>query len=180
MEAESEQTWVCRPARSCGTVSLREAGYVPVRLTMTPHPAGERVQIILAEDNGADIVLIREALKGLKRGHDLVVVSDGEKAIDLIERIDQQEPASCPSLLLLDLNLPRRSGTEVLQKLRQSPRCCDIPVVILTSSEAPRDIESAKQLRADVYFRKPSDLTAFMKIREVVEALLDSHTPKTK
>jgi CheY-like chemotaxis protein len=116
----------------------------------------------------------------LKRGHDLVVVSDGEKAIDLIERIDQQELAPCPSLLLLDLNLPRRSGTEVLQKLRQSPKCCDIPVVILTSSEAPKDIESAKHLRADVYFRKPSDLTAFMKIRDVVEALLDSHIPKTK
>ena len=144
---------------------------------MTPHPAGERVQILLAEDNGADVVLIREALKGLKRGHDLVVVPDGEKAMDLIERIDQQELAPCPSLLLLDLNLPRRSGTEVLQRLRQSPKCCGIPVVILTSSEAPRDKESAKQLRADFYFRKPSDLTEFMKIREVVEALLDSHGP---
>jgi CheY-like chemotaxis protein len=147
---------------------------------MTPHPAGERVQILLAEDNGADVVLIREALKGLKRGHDLVVVQDGEKAIDLIERIDQQELAPCPSLLLLDLNLPRRSGTEVLQRLRQSPKCGGIPVIVLTSSEAPRDRESAKQLRADCYFRKPSDLTEFMKIREVVEALLDSLFPKTE
>jgi two-component system, chemotaxis family, response regulator Rcp1 len=145
---------------------------------MTPHPAGERVQILLAEDNGADVVLIREALKGLKRGHDLVVVPDGEKAMDLIERIDQQGLAPCPSILLLDLNLPRRSGTEVLQRLRQSPKCCGIPVVILTASEAPRDIESAKQLRADFYFRKPSDLTEFMKIREVVEALLGGQTPK--
>jgi two-component system, chemotaxis family, response regulator Rcp1 len=168
------------PARSARPRTLHRQRITLVRQTMTPHPAGERVQILLAEDNGADVVLIREALKGLKRGHDLVVVQDGEKAIDLIERIDQQELAPCPSLLLLDLNLPRRSGTEVLQRLRQSPKCGGIPVIVLTSSEAPRDRESAKQLRADCYFRKPSDLTEFMKIREVVEALLDSLFPKTE
>jgi CheY-like chemotaxis protein len=145
---------------------------------MNPKPAGERVQILLAEDNAPDVVLIREAFKGLKRAYDLVVVQDGETALDFIERIDQQQLVPCPSLLLLDLNLPRRSGTEVLQRLRQSPKCCGIPVVILTSSDAPRDRASANHLRADCYFRKPSDLAEFMKIREVVDALLDSHTPQ--
>ncbi len=145
---------------------------------MNPKPAGERVQILLAEDNAPDVVLIREAFKGLKRAYDLVVVQDGEKAMDFIERIDQQQLVPCPSLLLLDLNLPRRSGTEVLQRLRQSPKCCGIPVVILTSSDAPRDRASANHLGADCYFRKPSDLAEFMKIREVVDALLDSLLPK--
>jgi CheY-like chemotaxis protein len=68
--------------------------------------------------------------------------------------------------LLLDLNLPRRTGTEVLRRLRQSPRCGHIPVVILTSSDAPKDREYANRLAADSYFRKPSDLKEFMKIRD--------------
>ena len=139
---------------------------------MNSRPAGEQAQILLVEDNFADVVLIREAFKGLNRAHSLLVVEDGEKAIDLIERIDQQESIPCPSLLLLDLNLPRRTGTEVLRRLRQSPRCGHIPVVILTSSDAPKDREYANRLAADSYFRKPSDLNEFMKIREIVERLL--------
>ncbi len=139
---------------------------------MNSRPAGEQAQILLAEDNFADVVLIREAFKGLKHAHSLLVVEDGEKAIDLVERIDQQESIPCPSLLLLDLNLPRRTGIEVLRRLRQSPRCGHIPVVILTSSDAPKDREYANRLAADSYFRKPSDLQEFMKIREIVERLL--------
>ena len=95
-----------------------------------------------------------------------------KKPLTLIERIDHQESVPRPSLLLLDLNLPRRSGTEVLQRLRQSPTCGNIPVVILTSSDAPKDRESAEQLAADCYFRKPSDLNEFLKIREIVDGLL--------
>ena len=139
---------------------------------MNSRPRDERIQILLAEDNTGDVVLIREAFKGLKRSHDLLVVQDGEKAIDLIDRIDQQESVPCPSLLLLDLNLPRRSGTEVLRRLRQSPKCGGIPVVILTSSDAPKDRESAEQFAVDCYFRKPSNLNEFMKIREIVNRIL--------
>ncbi|SRR5260370_28186018 len=90
---------------------------------MNSQPAAEPIQIFLAEDNVADVVLIREAFKRQKCAHNLLVVQDGEKAIQFIERIDQEESVACPSLLLLDLNLPRRSGTEVLRRLRQSPKC---------------------------------------------------------
>jgi chemotaxis family two-component system response regulator Rcp1 len=89
---------------------------------MNSQPAAEPIQIFLAEDNVADVVLIREAFKGLKCAHNLLVVQDGEKAIQFIERIDQEESVPCRSLLLLDLTLPRRSGTEVLRRLRQGPK----------------------------------------------------------
>lgn len=142
---------------------------------MNSRPTGERPQIFLAEDNAGDVVLIREALTGLKGPHDLIVVDDGEKAIEYIECIDQEESLPCFSLLLLDLNLPKRTGIEVLQRLRQSPRCGDIPVVILTCLDAPKDREAARQLAADYYFRKPSDFNEFMKIREIVNSLLERH-----
>lgn len=95
-------------------------------------------------------------------------------AIDFIERADVDKNAPCPTLLLLDLNLPRHSGDEVLQRLRRSSRCGNIPVVVLTSSDAPQDRLRAAALGANSCFLKPSDLTEFMKLGQVVAKLIGS------
>lgn len=102
---------------------------------------------------------------------DLHIVSDGQKAIDFIARAEQDPDAPCPHLLVLDLNLPKRDGFEVLRRLRDSSVCGDIPVLIVTSSDAPGDLEQAAALGAG-YFRKPPSLEEFLKLGGVLKQLM--------
>ena len=129
--------------------------------------------ILLIEDSSADVYLVRESLTKHLKEFELQVVNDGEKAFKLIEAADLDTSMPCPSLMLLDLNLPKRSGQEILQRLRQSPRCGHVPVVILTSSDSPADRAETAKLGATAYFRKPPDLEEFMQIGMVVERVLD-------
>lgn len=99
--------------------------------------------ILLAEDNSADIELVREALEDLAIAYELHVVEDGERAMDFIQSIDRDATLPCPKLFLLDLHLPKRDGQEVLRCLRASERCGQTPVVILTSADSPSDRETA-------------------------------------
>jgi CheY-like chemotaxis protein len=99
-------------------------------------------------------------------------LGDGEKAVDFIDEIDRDAGELCPHLLLLDLNLPKKSGAQVLQHVKQSRRLRNVPVVVLTSSDSPRDKDQAAQLGATRYFRKPSRLAEFMKLGELVRDLL--------
>ncbi len=96
-------------------------------------------QIVLAEDNPADVGLVRVALQTHGVHCDLHVIDDGEQALSFIERLDQDSRVPCPDLLLLDLHLPKHGGNEILKYLRASERCAQTPVVILTSSDAPSD-----------------------------------------
>ncbi|MBL8216455.1 MAG: PAS domain S-box protein [Bryobacterales bacterium] len=128
-------------------------------------------RILLAEDNPADVLLVRSALQRRNIDCDLHVVSDGAEALDYIAAIEQGS-APLPALLLLDLNLPKHTGSEVLAHLRQSPACSAVPVVIMTSSSSPRDQELVTQLGIARYFRKPTDLNQFMEIGDIVAALL--------
>lgn len=131
-----------------------------------------RFQIVLVEDAEPDVFLVREALEHAGLRFELQVLDDGEKAVDFIDRVDRAEAAH-PDLLLLDLNLPKRSGVQVLERVRQSPICARIPVVVLTSSDSPKDKAQAAQLRATEYFRKPSQLAEFMRLGELVRGLLE-------
>jgi CheY-like chemotaxis protein len=128
--------------------------------------------ILLAEDNSADIELVREALGDRAIAYDLRVVEDGERAVDFIEQIDRDSTLHCPKLFLLDLHLPKRDGQEVLRCLRASERCGQTPVVILTSSDSPSDRETATRHAALHYFRKPSTLEQYMQLGDVVKNII--------
>ena len=135
-----------------------------------PAGASEPV-ILLVEDNNADVHLVQEALSEHRVKHSLTVLHDGESAIRYIEAVDD-EASTCPSLVVLDLNLPRKSGRDVLEKMRHSPRCGGIPIMILSSSGADNDKAEAKALGATVYIKKPSNLSQFLSIGEVIKELL--------
>jgi two-component system response regulator len=120
--------------------------------------------ILLAEDNPADVYLIREAIA---KHHsinslELVVAGDGEQAMDFILRRGPFSDAVRPDLIILDLNLPKNDGVDVLRCVREQDDLRQVPVVILTSSDSPADRIATESLGADSFITKPSDLDAFM------------------
>ena len=129
--------------------------------------------ILLAEDNPADVQLVREALQDRSVACDLHVVRDGEQAIAFLERLDANSQLDCPSLFLLDLHLPKRDGAAIMRRLRASERCGQTAVVVLTSSESPRDMENAERHAALHYFRKPSSLEQFLTLGDIVKGIID-------
>jgi CheY-like chemotaxis protein len=129
-------------------------------------------EILLAEDNAADVYLIREALK--EHGVDcaLRVVSDGEEVLRIITGEYARGAARQLGLIILDLNLPRHDGIEILQCLQDTAEMACVPVVVLTSSDSPRDRSAATQLGATRYLRKPSSLEQFLDLGGVFKDLL--------
>lgn len=132
------------------------------------------LNILLAEDNRGDVFLVREALKEHQIEHALIVVPDGARALQYIEHLGDEENAPCPDLFLLDLNLPKVDGQQVLKHFRKHPICQRVPVIVVTSSDAPRDRESTAALGAARYFRKPADIDEFMRLGEVIKEVLNS------
>ncbi len=128
--------------------------------------------VLLAEDNPSDVYLIREALREHDVECNLRVASDGKDALSILSGAASDGGAGAISLVILDLNLPRHDGIEILQKLRESPVLEHIPVVILTSSDSPRDRLIANELGATRYLRKPSNLEAFLSLGAVFKELL--------
>ena len=131
------------------------------------------VSILLVEDNAADVFIVREALQAEGIQNKLFVVPDGEKAMEFIRSAEMKDDAPFPHIILLDLNLPRRSGAEVLLRITQSSRFQGVPVVIVTSSDAPADREETKRLGARRYFVKPRDLDEYLKLGGVVRDVLE-------
>ena len=127
------------------------------------------IDILLVEDDPGDIRLTREALKGSKLLHDINVVEDGVAALDYLRRRSPYEHAVRPDLVLLDLNLPRMDGREVLAVMKQDPALRAIPVVILTTSQAEEDVLRAYNLNANCYVTKPVDFDQFMRIVRTIE-----------
>lgn len=131
----------------------------------------QMLEILLAEDHPADVYLIRAAIE--EHGIDLPlrVATDGSEVLKIIER---QEAAgeSQLALIILDLNLPRHDGIEILRRLRQTERLARIPVVVLTSSDSPRDRVVASELGAAAFLRKPSNLEQFLSLGAVFKELL--------
>lgn len=121
--------------------------------------------IFVAEDNRADVYLIRKALEERQFAHRLHVAEDGEQAADFIRAAGTGVP--CPDLILLDLNLPKQDGQELLQQVRDHPQCGMKPVIVISSSDSPKDFELARRMEA-TFFRKPADLEEFMRIADLI------------
>jgi len=126
--------------------------------------------ILLVEDNPADADLTREGLQDGRLLHTLHHVTDGVQAMQFLRREGEHASKPIPDLVLLDLNLPRMDGREVLATMKQDPQLKRIPVVILTSSEAESDIVKSYELHANCYMCKPVDLTRFLEtVRKIEE-----------
>jgi CheY-like chemotaxis protein len=135
------------------------------------------IEILLAEDNPADVYLIREALREHAVDCTLQVASDGKEVLRIITEHGQPAAADRPSLIILDLNLPRHDGIEILQRLRESENLTHIPVVVLTSSDSPQDRAAAIRFGASRFLRKPSSLEQFLSLGAVFKELLGNPVP---
>jgi CheY-like chemotaxis protein len=124
----------------------------------------ELISVLLVEDDPGDVMLVREAFEDHKVGNILSVLSDGVEAMQFVRREGPYTQATRPDLILLDLNMPRKNGTEVLAEIKGDPNLSTIPVVILTTSEAEADILRAYQLHANAYITKPVDFQSFSEI----------------
>jgi chemotaxis family two-component system response regulator Rcp1 len=127
------------------------------------------IDILLIEDNPGDADLAREALGNSKLHNDLCVVGDGVEAMDYLRRKGKYAQAPRPDLILLDLNLPKKDGREVLAEIKADPDLKRIPVVILTISKDEEDILKSYNLHANCYITKPIDLTQFLKVVKSIE-----------
>jgi two-component system, chemotaxis family, response regulator Rcp1 len=127
------------------------------------------IDILMVEDDPGDVRLTREALKGSKVLHSLNVVEDGVAALDYLRKAPPWQDAVRPDIVLLDLNLPRKDGREVLAAMKQDAALRTIPVVILTTSQAEEDVLRAYNLNANCYVTKPVDFDQFMRIVRTIE-----------
>jgi CheY-like chemotaxis protein len=127
-------------------------------------------EVLLVEDNPADARLTLEALRESKMLNRLHHVKDGIEALQFLRREGSYHDAPTPDVMLLDLNLPRKDGRQVLSEMKQDPKLCLIPVVVLTTSEAERDILKSYELHANCYITKPVDLEKFIYIVQTIEA----------
>jgi len=118
--------------------------------------------ILLIEDNPGDVRLMQEALRDSGMSVAIEVAADGDQALRFLNRESPHENARRPSLIFLDLNLPKGTSKDILRYIKGSPELCAIPVAVLTSSDADRDIREAYQLHANCYLRKPVDLDSFI------------------
>jgi CheY-like chemotaxis protein len=126
--------------------------------------------VLLVEDNPAEARLTQEALRASGLRHDLQVVTDGQMASDYLNRVNGYAAADPPCLVLLDLNLPKKTGQELLREIKSDPRLRGIPVIILSNSQSADDINECYRLRANSYLTKPAELDElFSKVRALVE-----------
>ncbi len=130
---------------------------------------GVPIEILLIEDNPADVRLTREALKDARVWNQVHVAPDGVEALAYLRREGKYEQAPRPDLILLDLNLPRKDGRAVLEEIKRDESLKHIPVVVLTTSQAEQDILSSYRLRANAFVTKPVDLEQFLKVVHSIE-----------
>ncbi|MDX1993693.1 MAG: response regulator [bacterium] len=129
----------------------------------------EPIEILLVEDNPGDVRLTREALRDSKLHNNLSVVEDGAEALAFLRREGSYSGAPRPDIILLDLNLPKLSGREVLQEIKKDESLRRIPVVILTTSDDEQDILASYDLYANCYITKPVDINRFVTIVKSIE-----------
>ena len=130
--------------------------------------AVQPITVLLVEDDPGDELMTREAFEHNKVGNTLHVVRDGAEALDYLYRRGDHPDAPRPDLVLLDLNLPKRDGREVLEEIKTDPELASIPVVVLTTSSAEEDILRSYKLHANAYVTKPVDFDQFIKaIRQI-------------
>jgi two-component system, chemotaxis family, response regulator Rcp1 len=129
----------------------------------------ETICILLVEDNPGDVRLTKEALKDAKVLNEVFVASDGVEAMQFLHKEGKFPDVPLPDLILLDLNLPRKDGREVLAEIKKDPALKRIPVVILTTSKTDEDIIKTYDLHANAYVTKPVDLNRFIEIMHSLE-----------
>ena len=133
-------------------------------------PAGRAIEILLVEDDPGDELITREALEHNKFQNRLHVAHDGEEGLNYLYKRGEYEGVPRPDLILLDLNLPKYDGRQLLEKVKSDPDLCRIPVVVLTTSSAEEDILRIYDLHANAYVTKPVDLDQFINaVRQIDE-----------
>jgi len=135
-------------------------------MTVTP---GMPIEILLVEDNPGDVRLTREALKDAKVRNTLHVAMDGVEALAFLRKQGKYAAVPRPDLILLDLNLPKKNGREVLEEIKKEDGLSHIPIVILTTSQAEQDVVESYRLHANAYVTKPVDLEQFLKVVGSIE-----------
>jgi CheY-like chemotaxis protein len=133
------------------------------------HVLSRPIEVLLVDDNMADVRLTKEAFKEWRVLNHLNVVMDGEAALDFLHHEGRYKNAPRPDLVLLDLNLPRKNGPEVLEAIKSDPNLRRIPVMILSTSHADADLERAYDLHANCYIAKPIDLDEFLNVVRSIE-----------
>jgi len=132
--------------------------------------SSEPIQILLVEDSPGDIRLTREVLRDARIANELHIVGDGEEAMRFLRRQRAFDGVPRPDLILLDLNLPRKDGREVLAELKEDPDLHLIPVIVLTTSAAEQDVLRSYDLNAACYITKPIDLDEFISVVRSIES----------
>ena len=127
------------------------------------------IEVLLVEDNPGDVRLTQEALKDGRVMVNLTVAADGVEAMNILRRIAPAGPKPRPDLILLDLNLPKKSGREVLEEIKADEDLKRIPVIVMTTSKAEQDIHKAYNLNANCYVTKPVDLDEFLNVVRSIE-----------
>lgn len=140
------------------------------RGTMSYVASGQAVEILLVEDNPGDVELTLRSFAENRVRNRVSVVSDGEEALLFLRRQNQHSQAPRPDIIFLDLNLPKKDGREVLTEIKADPTLMDIPVVVLTSSDAERDVLATYRLQANCFVTKPVDLAQFMNAMSAIES----------
>jgi CheY-like chemotaxis protein len=130
---------------------------------------GTAIELLIVEDDPGDVLLTREALAGSAIPHNLRVVEDGEAAVDYLRQTGDHADALRPDLVLLDLNLPRLDGREVLARVKADPGLATIPIIVLTTSGAQEDVVRSYELHVNAYVTKPVDLDTFTQVVRQVD-----------
>jgi len=133
---------------------------------------------LVVEDSKADLFLIKEAIAATELDAAVSIANDGHQAMEFIDKAGAGQGTPCPDLVLLDLNLPRKDGIEVLRHMRQSGTCRNALVLVVSSSDSTNDREAVKALGFDGYFRKPSVYAEFMKLGPIIRELLAPASPE--
>jgi two-component system, chemotaxis family, response regulator Rcp1 len=138
-------------------------------------PAAKPIEMVLVEDNRGDVFLVRTALREHGLEHQLRVLTDGEEALRYVDSVEAEGKA--PDLVLLDLNLPKRNGDDILKRLRKGSHGRNVPVIVMTSSDSKTDRDRLAALGANAYFHKPIAFEDFVRLGDVIERVMSESQP---
>ena len=130
------------------------------------------LSIIVVDDNPVDVQLIRWVLDAQALPYELQVIDNGDYALDVVDHLAQQEPLRSPTIMLLDLNLPKNDGIEILEAMRANPALAGVPVAILSSSSSPHDQARVERFHISRFIAKPPDLDQYLEIGVIIRQLL--------
>jgi two-component system response regulator len=139
-------------------------------MELTPQKRKSKKRLLLVEDNPGDIRLTQEAIKECNLDMEMDVISDGERVLDYLNQVGEYANAERPDIIMLDLNLPKRGGIEILREIKTTPHLKRIPVIAVTTSEADHDVFKAYDLHANAYILKPVDFDDFTKVIDQIHS----------